>query len=120
MAALPFIPTIPGTDTYTDMLWADQDDHEPERPEEVFVSPDPAVGTPPARRFDGKTAIVTGAGSGIGRATAIRLAVEGASVACLDVVADNLDETVEALAILGAKAVAYRCDVTDEARSTRP
>jgi NAD(P)-dependent dehydrogenase (short-subunit alcohol dehydrogenase family) len=80
------------------------------------VSADPAVGTPPARRFDGKTAIVTGAGSGIGRATAIRLAVEGASVACLDVVADNLDETVEALAILGAKAVAYRCDVTDESQ----
>ena len=80
------------------------------------MSTDPVVGTPPARRFDGKTAIVTGAGSGIGRATAIRLAVEGASVACLDVVADNLDETVEALAILGAKAVAYRCDVTDEAQ----
>jgi NAD(P)-dependent dehydrogenase (short-subunit alcohol dehydrogenase family) len=80
------------------------------------VSPDPAVGAPPARRFDGKTAIVTGAGSGIGRATAIRLAVEGASVACLDVVADNLEETVEALAILGGKAVAYRCDVTDEAQ----
>ncbi len=78
------------------------------------MSPDPAVVTPPARRFDGKTAIVTGAGSGIGRATAIRLAVEGASVACLDVVADNLDETVEALSILGGKAVAYRCDVTDE------
>ena len=80
------------------------------------MSPDPAVVTPPARRFEGKTAIVTGAGSGIGRATAIRLAVEGASVACLDVVADNLDETVEALATLGAKAVAYRCDVTDESQ----
>ena len=36
-------------------------------------------------------------------------------MACLDVVPDNLDETVEALAILGGKAVAYRCDVTDEA-----
>ncbi len=80
------------------------------------MSPDPAVVTPPARRFEAKTAIVTGAGSGIGRATAIRLAVEGASVACLDVVADNLDETVEALATLGAKAVAYRCDVTDESQ----
>jgi NAD(P)-dependent dehydrogenase (short-subunit alcohol dehydrogenase family) len=82
------------------------------------VSPDPAVATPPARRFEGKTAIVTGAGSGIGRSTAIRLAVEGASVACLDVVPDSLEETVEALAILGAKAVAYRCDVTDESQVT--
>ena len=80
------------------------------------MSPDPAVGALPARRFDGKTAIVTGAGSGIGRATAIRLAVEGASGACLDVVPDNLDETVEALAILGGKAVAYSCDVTDESK----
>jgi len=78
------------------------------------VSTDGAVGAPPARRFDGRTAVVTGAGSGIGRATAIRLAVEGASVACLDVVPDNLDATVQALATLGGKAVAYRCDVSDE------
>src|SRR5579872_6367867 len=74
----------------------------------------PQATTPPARRFEGKTAIVTGAGSGIGRATAIRLAAEGASVGCLDVVADHLDATVEALAVLDAKATAYRCDVTDE------
>ncbi|HUO48186.1 MAG TPA: SDR family NAD(P)-dependent oxidoreductase, partial [Acidimicrobiales bacterium] len=39
----------------------------------------------PTRRFEGKTAIVTGAASGIGRATALRLAGEGAAVACLDV-----------------------------------
>jgi NAD(P)-dependent dehydrogenase (short-subunit alcohol dehydrogenase family) len=82
------------------------------------VNPD-RVGTPPSRRFEAKTAIVTGAGSGIGRATAIRLAVEGAAVACLDVVADNLDETVEALTTLGAKALAYRCDVTDETEVNR-
>lgn len=67
-----------------------------------------------SRRFEGKTAIVTGAGSGIGRATAIRLATEGAVVACLDVVERGVQETVEALGVLGAKAGAYRCDVTDE------
>ena len=69
---------------------------------------------PSTHRFEGRTAIVTGAGSGIGRATAIQLATEGAVVACLDVVVDSLDETVEALATLGAKAVAFTCDVTKE------
>lgn len=68
----------------------------------------------PVRRFEGRTAIVTGAGSGIGRATAVRLASEGAAVACLDVQQDQLEQTVEALSILGGKAVAYRCDVTEE------
>ncbi len=43
-------------------------------------------------RFNGKVAIVTGAGSGIGRATALRLAREGARVAAADVVQDRLDE----------------------------
>jgi len=44
-----------------------------------------------AGRFAGKTAIVTGAGSGIGRATAVRLAHEGARVIAADVVADRLE-----------------------------
>lgn len=78
------------------------------------MTPEPIV-TVPVRRFEGKTAIVTGAGSGIGRATAVRLATEGAQVACLDVVAGGVEETAEALATLGAKAVAHHCDVTDEA-----
>jgi NAD(P)-dependent dehydrogenase (short-subunit alcohol dehydrogenase family) len=68
----------------------------------------------PARRFEGKTAIVTGAASGIGRATAVRLATEGALVACLDVDAEAVKETASALVTLGAKALAFRCDVTDE------
>ncbi len=68
----------------------------------------------PARRFEGRTAIVTGAASGIGRATAVRLASEGAQVACLDVAADAVQETAQALVTLGAKAISYCCDVTDE------
>jgi len=73
----------------------------------------------PVRRFEGKTAVVTGAASGIGRATAIRLAGEGAAVACLDVTEDGVNETADALAALGAKAIGYRCDITDEPAAIR-
>jgi NAD(P)-dependent dehydrogenase (short-subunit alcohol dehydrogenase family) len=84
-----------------------------DRHEEVVVNTGSAS-APTVRRFEGRTAIVTGASSGIGRATAARLGAEGAAVACLDVMEEGLQETVESLVSLGAKAVAYRCDVTDE------
>lgn len=48
-------------------------------------------------RFDGKTAIVTGAGSGIGRAVAVRLAREGARVIAGDISAERLDELAQEL-----------------------
>jgi meso-butanediol dehydrogenase/(S,S)-butanediol dehydrogenase/diacetyl reductase len=46
------------------------------------------------QRFAGKVALITGAGSGMGRATTIRLAEEGAAVLAVDIVADRLEETL--------------------------
>jgi NAD(P)-dependent dehydrogenase (short-subunit alcohol dehydrogenase family) len=62
------------------------------------------------QRYAGRSALVTGAGSGIGKAVAERLAGEGARVACVDVVADNVEATV---AGIGDAALALTCDVSD-------
>jgi NAD(P)-dependent dehydrogenase (short-subunit alcohol dehydrogenase family) len=65
------------------------------------------------RRFEGKVALVTGAAAGIGRATAERLAAEGASLCCVDLSADAVQETAKRCTELGASAEAVRCDVSD-------
>jgi NAD(P)-dependent dehydrogenase (short-subunit alcohol dehydrogenase family) len=66
-------------------------------------------------RFTDKVAIVTGAGSGIGRATAIRLGSEEATVACLDLNGDAAEETASKIVADGGTARAWSCDVSDEA-----
>ncbi|MDR8340471.1 SDR family NAD(P)-dependent oxidoreductase, partial [Acinetobacter baumannii] len=58
-------------------------------------------------------AVVTGAGSGIGRSFAVELAKRGGSVVCADINLEAAEETVTLLEQQGAKAFAMRCDVGD-------
>jgi NAD(P)-dependent dehydrogenase (short-subunit alcohol dehydrogenase family) len=62
-------------------------------------------------RLDGKAAIVTGAGQGIGRGIALTLAREGASVAVVDVNPDTAASTAREIEARGGRAIAVRCDV---------
>jgi 3-oxoacyl-[acyl-carrier protein] reductase len=65
--------------------------------------------------FHGKTIVITGAASGIGRATALIFAREGANVVCADINADGVAQTVEAINKIGGQALALTTDVTKRA-----
>ncbi|MFW3470106.1 glucose 1-dehydrogenase [Streptomyces microflavus] len=64
--------------------------------------------------FRGKTAFVTGAASGIGRATALAFARAGARVALADLFGDGLHETARLIDAAGGEALTLTCDVTSE------
>ena len=74
-----------------------------------------------AGRFGGKVVFLTGAGSaiGIGRATALAFAREGARIAANDVTTDDLAETVDLVRAVGAEAEAFQADVSKSAEVDR-
>ncbi|MFB2880972.1 SDR family NAD(P)-dependent oxidoreductase [Floridanema aerugineum] len=67
-------------------------------------------------KLDGKVAIITGASAGIGEATAIALAAEGAKVALVARRADRLEALAQKIAAAGGEALAIVADITDEAQ----
>lgn len=69
--------------------------------------------------FSGKVALVTGAGSGLGEATAKRLASEGARVGVLDINADRVKATCDAIVAAGGQAVPILANVADETEMKR-
>jgi NAD(P)-dependent dehydrogenase (short-subunit alcohol dehydrogenase family) len=66
-------------------------------------------------RLDGKAAVVTGGGSGIGRAIALKFAASGAAVHILDVNLQDGEAVAGEIRSLGGAAAAYACDVGDQA-----
>jgi len=69
-----------------------------------------------SERLNGRRAIVTGGGSGIGRAAALKLAEGGASVAVLDVNVEAAQQVVASIIAAGGKAIALFANVADEAQ----
>jgi NAD(P)-dependent dehydrogenase (short-subunit alcohol dehydrogenase family) len=65
-------------------------------------------------RYDGQTAVVTGAAGGIGYAAAARLAAEGASVAIVDIRPEGAEEAADRLTAEGLDASAFPVDLTDQ------
>jgi NAD(P)-dependent dehydrogenase (short-subunit alcohol dehydrogenase family) len=66
-------------------------------------------------RLDGKVALITGGGSGIGRATALRFAEEGAAVCCADLNLENAARVVNEVESAGGRGLALEVDTSDGA-----
>jgi NAD(P)-dependent dehydrogenase (short-subunit alcohol dehydrogenase family) len=75
----------------------------------------PPAPRPSARRFAGKVCIVTGGGSGIGRACCERFAAEGGAVVIADLNDAHGNDTVRAITSVGAQAAFAHCDVSSSA-----
>ena len=70
-------------------------------------------------RLKGKVAVITGGALGLGRATALRMAEEGAAVAICDLLVDQANVFADELAARGFEACAWRLDVSNEAEVAR-
>ena len=68
-----------------------------------------------AFRLDGKSAVITGGGSGIGRAIALKFAAHGATVHILDINPDDAERAAREAAQIGPPALAHACDVSHQA-----
>jgi NAD(P)-dependent dehydrogenase (short-subunit alcohol dehydrogenase family) len=74
---------------------------------------------PAARRFEGKVVLITGAAGGIGRATAVRFATEGARLGLVDLSRDGLQATLDAVEKAGGTGLIVEADVTRSADVAR-
>ena len=96
--------TVPEFASYAPQLWRYWDEH---------LDPDRARRDDPAGPLVGKHVIITGASSGIGRASAIAVAERGATVFALARNAEALDDLIAEIRAAGGQAHAFTCDVTD-------
>lgn len=101
----------PELEIYAQMLWDYWANHlDPERDDRADeLQPLPTL----EERVADKVVMVTGATSGIGKATALKLARAGAYVLVVARTKEKLDETLEEIAKIGGRAQAYSCDVSD-------
>jgi thioester reductase-like protein/short-subunit dehydrogenase len=96
--------TVPDFASYAPRLWRYWAEH---------LDPDRARRDDPAGPLVGKHVIITGASSGIGRASAIAVAERGATVFALARNAEALDDLITEIRVAGGEAHAFTCDVTD-------
>jgi NAD(P)-dependent dehydrogenase (short-subunit alcohol dehydrogenase family) len=80
-----------------------------------LISVDPREKNMPAKQLQGKTAVITGGAGGIGRATALLFAQEGASVSIVDLNQDAGEHVVREIQAAGGRAIFERADVTRSA-----
>lgn len=73
-----------------------------------------AIGPDQLFRVDGRVAVVTGAGEGMGRAIAIGLADAGAEIAVMDIAEDRMAATISEIRATGVRAIAIVCDISSE------